>query len=65
MVEPVLEGTLAPRLAEAFADRPFRLTSIGVPRTNLRGYGTPTDLDRAAGMDVAGIRTRLRNALSQ
>jgi transketolase len=64
VVEPLLEGTLAPRVAEALADRGVRLTSIGVPRTNLRGYGTPADIDRTAGMDVAGIRARLRAALS-
>jgi len=63
VVEPLLEGTLAPRVTDALADRPVRLTSIGVPRTNLRGYGTAADLDRVAGMDVAGIRGRLEVAL--
>ena len=63
VVEPFLEGTLAPRIIEALAGRPVRLSSIGVPRTNLRGYGTPEDLDRVAGMDVAGIRGRILAAL--
>jgi transketolase len=64
VVEPFLEGTLAPRVTEALAERTVRLTSIGVPRTNLRGYGTPDDLDRAAGLDPPSIRARLDAALS-
>jgi transketolase len=64
VVEPFLEGTLAPMITAASGNRPVRLTSIGVPRANLRGYGTPEDLDRVAGMDVAGIGVRLRAALS-
>ena len=64
VVEPFLEGTLAARVTEALADRPVRVTSIGVPRANLRGYGTPSDLDRVAGLDLPGIRSRMRAALA-
>ncbi len=63
VVEPFLQGTLAPRVMEALADRPVRLTSIGVPRRNLQGYGTPEDLDVVAGLDPATVRRRLLAAL--
>jgi len=58
-VEPFQEGTLAPRIAEALADRPTRIRSIGAPRRYLIGYGTPDELNAAAGLDVADIRRRL------
>src|SRR5207244_7622399 len=64
VVEPFLQGTVAPRVAEALRDRSIRLASIGVPRTNLRGYGSPSDLDRVAEVDVPGIRRQLLAAIS-
>jgi transketolase len=63
VVEPFLQGTLAPSVMEALADRRVRLTSVGVPRLNLSGYGQPEELDRVAGMDAAGISARLLAAL--
>jgi transketolase len=38
------------------ASRPHRLLSLGVPRTELRQYGTPADHASAYGLDAAGIR---------
>ena len=62
-VTPFLEGTMAPMLAEALADRPSRFASIGVGRDVLREYGTPQDHDRARGLDTAGIRERVARFL--
>jgi transketolase len=62
-VEPFLEGTLAPRITEALADRPARIRCIGVPRRTLEHYGTPEDLDIVAGLDVSQVRSRLEAAI--
>jgi hypothetical protein len=55
-------GTLAPQVAEALADRPTRIRSIGVPRDVIREYGTPQQLDAVVGLDTAGIRARMFGA---
>ena len=61
IVEPFLEGTLAPRVVDALeARRPVRIASIGVPRRNLDGYGSPKNLDLVAGLDDARIEHRIR-----
>jgi transketolase len=56
LVEPYLAGTSAFAVSAALASRPHRLLSLGVPRTELRRYGTPADLAAAHGLDAAGIR---------
>lgn len=56
LAEPYLAGTSARQVCAALADRPHRLLSLGVPRVELRRYGTPTDHSRAYGLDAAGIR---------
>ena len=56
LVEPYLAGTSAFAVASALASRPHRLLSLGVPRTELRQYGTPGDHASAYGLDAAGIR---------
>jgi transketolase len=56
LVEPYLAGTSAFAVASAPASRPHRLLSLGVPRTELRQYGTPADHASAYGLDAAGIR---------
>lgn len=56
LVEPYLAGTSAFAVASALASRPHRLLSLGVPRTELRQYGTPADHASAYGLDAAGIR---------
>ncbi|GAA4958697.1 transketolase [Streptomonospora halophila] len=61
LVEPYLEGTSAHEVAAALEDRRHRQRSLGVRRdTEVRGYGTPADHDRAHGLDTAGIAERAR-----
>jgi len=56
LVEPYLAGTSAFAVSAALASRPHRLLSLGVPRGELRQYGTPADHAAAHGLDAAGIR---------
>jgi transketolase len=56
LVEPYLAGTSAFAVASALASRPHRLLSLGVPRGELRRYGTPADHAAAYGLDATGIR---------
>ena len=56
LVEPYLAGTSSHAVASALASRPHRLLSLGVPRTELRQYGTPLDHAVSYGLDAAGIR---------
>jgi transketolase len=56
LVEPYLAGTSGYAVSAALASRPHRLLSLGVPRTELRRYGTPLDHAAAYGLDAAGIR---------
>jgi transketolase len=56
LVEPYLAGTSARLVSSALASRPHRLLSLGVPRIELRRYGTPEDHSRLYGLDAAGIR---------
>ena len=56
LVEPYLAGTSAFLASQALASRPHRLLSLGVPRAELRRYGTPSDHAALHGLDAAGIR---------
>ena len=56
LVEPYLAGTSAFPASQALASRPHRLLSLGVPRGELRRYGTPADHAAWHGLDAAGIR---------
>jgi len=56
LVEPYLAGTSAFAVSSALASRPHRLLSLGVPRGELRQYGTPSDHASLHGLDAAGIR---------
>ena len=60
LVEPAYEGTTAAQVIAALAHRPTRLLSIGVPRRFIERYGTAAEHDAALGLDVAGIRERIR-----
>ena len=62
-IEPFYEGTSVAAISNALRQTPARIVPIGVPRTFLRSYGTPADHDRALGLDAAGIRGRLLEAL--
>jgi len=59
LVEPYLAGTSAHAVSEALAGRAHRLLSLGVPRAELRRYGTPADHAALLGLDAAGIRRRV------
>ena len=56
LVEPYLAGTSGYAVSAALASRPHRLLSLGVPRTELRRYGTPAEHAAFYGLDAAGIR---------
>lgn len=59
LIEPYLEGTSAHRVTEVLRDTPHQLLSIGVPRGELRRYGSPEEHDAAHGLDIAGLRERI------
>jgi transketolase len=56
LVEPYLAGTSAFAVSSALASRPHRLLSLGVPRGELRRYGTPAEHAAFHGLDAGGIR---------
>lgn len=56
LVEPWLSGTSARVVAEALQDVPHRLLALGVPRRELRRYGSPAEHAAAYGLDPAGLR---------
>jgi transketolase len=60
LVEPYLEGTSAPQVSAALADRPHRLWALGVPNAEFRHYGTGDEHRAAHGLDAAGIARSLR-----
>lgn len=64
LVEPYAAGTSAREVAEALLDVPHRLLSLGVPRVELRRYGTPADHARAYGLDAAGLRRSIAGFLA-
>jgi transketolase len=63
-VEPFFEGTLVPSVAEALRHLPTRITSVGVPRRFIRSYGSLEEHDAELGMDTAGIRRRIVDAVA-
>ncbi|QFZ22536.1 transketolase family protein [Saccharothrix syringae] len=65
LVEPYLAGTSAHLAAEALADVPHRLRSLGVRReAELRAYGTAEDHDSAHDLDVLGVAAAARRMFS-
>jgi transketolase len=64
LVEPYLAGTSAFAVSQALAGRAHRLLSLGVPRTELRRYGTPADHAALYGLDAAGIRRSVTGFLA-
>jgi len=65
LVEPYLEGTSAPEVAAALADRPHRLLSLGVPNVELRRYGTGREHRAAHRLDADGIHRSLQDFLTR
>lgn len=61
LVEPYLAGTSAHRVADALADVPHRLLSLGVGRDHeVRMYGDMDDHDRAHGLDEVSLAASVR-----
>jgi transketolase len=56
LVEPYQAGTSSAAVADALADRPFRLLALGVRHPELRRYGTGAEHRAAHGLDARGIR---------
>ncbi len=65
LVEPYLAGTSSREAADALADLPHRLLSLGVGRAELRHYGTPADHAAAHGLDPASLRQRITGFLRE
>lgn len=57
LVEPVLEGSSEPALRAVLGPRVVH--TLGVPRGELRRYGSPADHEAAHGLDAAGLTRRL------
>ena len=63
LVEPYLAGTSAFRVSQALAGRAHRLLSLGVGRSELRRYGTPSYHAALHGLDATGIRRSVTDFL--
>ncbi len=64
LVEPYLAGTSSHVIADVLRDVPHRLLALGVGRTDLHAYGTPSDHAARHGLDPAGIRHSIHAFLS-
>jgi transketolase len=56
LVEPYAAGTSAHVVADTLRHVPHRLLSLGVPRIELRQYGSPGEHERAHALDADGLR---------
>lgn len=65
LVEPYLAGTSSAEIADALRNVPHRLLAIGVPRAELRRYGTPGEHEAAHGLDPASLRVRIAGFLGE
>jgi transketolase len=63
LVEPYLAGTSSFAVSQALAGRAHRLLSLGVGRTELRRYGTPSYHAARHGLDATGIRRSVTDFL--
>ena len=63
LVEPYLAGTSAFAVSSALAGRAHRLLSLGVGRSELRRYGTPSYHAALHGLDATGIRRSVTDFL--
>lgn len=64
LVEPYLAGTSARCVADALTHLPHRLLTVGVPRVELRRYGTPEEHASTYRLAPAGIRQDLESFLN-
>jgi len=65
LVEPYLAGTSARCVADAVAHLPHRLLALGVPRVELRHYGSPVEHSSWYGLEPARIRQDMEDFLNQ
>ncbi|HEY7043143.1 MAG TPA: transketolase [Nocardioidaceae bacterium] len=63
LVEPYAVGTSAAAVSAALADVPHRLKAIGVPKVELRRYGTSAEHETAYSLDPAGLRRTITDFL--
>jgi transketolase len=63
MVEPYAVGTSAHQVSDALRHVPHRLLSLGVPRPELRQYGTPLEHEQAHALDPIGLRRSVADFL--
>jgi transketolase len=65
LVEPYQAGTSSAAVADALADRPFRLLALGVRHAELHRYGSGAEHRAAHGLDARGIRGAIEGWLSR
>lgn len=63
LVEPYLAGTSTAAVNDALADRPHRVLGLGIPRRELRRYGTIDEHLAGQGLDPASLRERISGFL--
>ncbi|MYU17161.1 transketolase, partial [Streptomyces sp. SID8361] len=63
LVEPYLAGTSTAAANDALADRPHRVLGLGIPRRELRRYGTIDEHLAGRGLDPASLRERISGFL--
>ncbi|MFC9219890.1 transketolase family protein [Streptomyces hygroscopicus] len=63
IVEPYLAGTSTGAVNDTLADRPHRVLGLGIPRRELRRYGTIDEHLAGQGLDPASLRKRIAGFL--
>ncbi|MEU2689794.1 transketolase [Streptomyces hygroscopicus] len=63
IVEPYLAGTSTGAVNDTLADRPHRVLGLGIPRRELRRYGTIDEHLAGQGLDPASLRERIAGFL--
>lgn len=63
VVEPYLAGTSSAAANDALVDVPHRVLGLGVPREELRAYGSMTEHLAAYGLDARSLRERISGFL--
>ena len=64
LVEPYLAGTSSGEIAAALADRPHRVTALGVDGGEIRRYGRRSEHAAVHGLDVTGLRASVVAAVA-
>ncbi len=64
VIEPFFEGTLHYDISAALQGLQCSIETVGVPRTFLNHYGRKNDHDRAAGLTVENIQSRIAHLVA-